>query len=63
MSDRVFAPTRGVSYIYGDLLRRSKEMGNIGEQRILLAELALMRETLRALEARFLPPYVPQVRK
>jgi hypothetical protein len=60
MSDRFFVPTRGVSYIYGDLLRHSKTMAPGAEQGILLAELSLLRETLRRLEDRFLPPHNPQ---
>jgi hypothetical protein len=33
------------------------------ERKLLCAEVGLVVETLHRLEARFLPPYVPQVRK
>jgi hypothetical protein len=60
MSDRVFVPQRGVSYIFGALTNHAKSMPLGTEQRILLCELSLLRETLRRLEDRFLPPHNPQ---
>jgi hypothetical protein len=60
MSAPQFVPKRGVTYIVGALNQHVRTMPDGAARRVLTAELALLRENLRGLEERFLPPYDPQ---
>jgi hypothetical protein len=63
MTAPVFYAKRGPSFIITQLIAKQRAMDLGAERKLLCAEVGLVVETLHRLEARFLPPYVPQVRK
>jgi hypothetical protein len=63
MTTRTFFTKRGPAFIVTQLIARQRQMDLGGERKLLGAEMGLVVENLRRLEARFLPEYVPMVRR